>query len=302
MTSRLINELSEQTGLSRNDVERIVSTAPHRYKTYSVPKRSGKGRRTIAQPSREVKSLQRIVAGRLAAALPVHAAAHGYVKGRGIKTNALAHKDGAFLLKLDFLNFFPSIKPHDLVAHIKKYAPEKFDEEEQEQLGNLLFWIPRGLQHLRLSIGAPTSPLLSNTIMYDVDVVLTELANSLDARYTRYADDLTFSANVPHALDDLINSVRAKCSSTEYPSLRINRAKTVFASKKGRRSVTGLVIENAGSISLGRERKRLIRTMVHRRIHDKLNSVEIARLDGLLAFASDIEPDFVAGLKAKYGR
>lgn len=300
MTTRLIADLSGRTGLSRSDVERIVASAPHRYKTYEIPKRSGRGSRTIAQPSREVKGLQRIALGRLVAALPVHDAAHGYVKGRGIKTNAQMHKDGAYQLKIDFLNFFPSIKPHDLSAHIAKYAPHEFDDQELGQLATLFFWNPKGNGGLRLSIGSPASPFLSNTIMYDVDVSISNLASDAGVTYTRYADDLTFSTTEPHPLHGFVERVRERCSALAYPALRINRAKTVFASKKGRRVVTGLVVTNSGAISLGRVRKRWIRTMVHKRANNQLDPDEMLRLEGYLSFANDVEPGFVVGLHRKY--
>lgn len=297
-----MERLSEITGLSVPMVERIVLTAPHRYKVYSIPKRSGRGARIIAQPAREVKSLQRLAVTELQQKLPVHDAAYAYVKGRGIRTNARQHVDSKFILKLDFANFFPSVVPNDLRAHLAKFAPESWSEREVSQLMRLFFWSPRVEDYPRLSIGAPSSPFLSNTVMYCLDVDLERCAQRAGARYTRYADDLTFSSQTAHSMDGLLRDVQSACEATPYPRVRLNIEKTVFASKRGRRSVTGIVLTSTDDISLGRERKRLIRSMAFRRSQGELNEVELAKLRGLLSFARDIEPEFVRRLEQGMAR
>jgi hypothetical protein len=60
----LVIELIEAIGLSGNDIERVIHTAPARYKVYPIEKRSG-GHRIIAQPSRELKAIQRYILARL---------------------------------------------------------------------------------------------------------------------------------------------------------------------------------------------------------------------------------------------
>ena len=104
----LIRELVDHFGLSAHDFMRLSDSAPARYKVYNIPKRKG-GSRTITQPSRELKAVQRFVVWRKLCAFPVHGAAMGYVKGRNIRENAVAHRDRGLILKLDFAEFFPSI-------------------------------------------------------------------------------------------------------------------------------------------------------------------------------------------------
>ena len=108
----LIHELVIHFRVSPSDLLRIISTAPARYKEYTIPKRKG-GIRVIAQPSREVKALQRYILGQKLSTLPIHPAATGYVKGRNIFQNAEYHQSNRVILKLDFVDFFPSIKVGD---------------------------------------------------------------------------------------------------------------------------------------------------------------------------------------------
>ncbi len=81
----------------------------------------------------------------------------------------------------------------------------------------------------------------------------------------------------------------------------MNEAKTVWASKAGRRTVTGIVLTPDGKLSVGRERKRLIRAMYDRHTKGLLSDEESQKLKGLIAFVSSIEADFVARLQRNVG-
>lgn len=291
MSSSLVDRLSGWTGLPSADVERVVRSAPRRYKVFSIAKRSG-GFRTIAQPSRELKVLQRSIVDRVLGDLQVHEAAHGYVGKRGIKSNALAHKGAQYVLKMDMENFFPSFRPLDLARYLSRTAPDRFSLEEKRQLYALLFWRPKGSVGLRLCIGAPSSPLVSNVLMYEIDDALFRNAEGLGIVYTRYADDMTFSCSEKGVLPQFQAVVERTVESARTPRLRINREKTVHISRAQRIAVTGIIINTQGRISLGRERKRLIRAMVHRFRLGLLDVDACLRLRGLIAFAKDIEPEF----------
>lgn len=297
MTTRLVENLSAWAGLSSADIERIIRSAPRRYKVFSIKKRDG-GLRVVAQPSRELKLLQRLVVSRVLSGLRVHEAAHGYVHGRGIKSNALAHAQGRYLLKMDLENFFPSIRPLDLARRLSREAQIPLELDEKRQIYSLVFWKPRGLG-MQLCIGAPSSPFVSNSLMYDVDVAISALALERGVVYTRYADDMTFSCVEKGVLPELQALVENVIDSSRTPRLRVNRGKTVHISRAQRMVVTGVTINTGAELSLGRERKRLIRSMVHRFQRGELELEERWKLKGLLAFAHDIEPEFAAKMRAR---
>ncbi|PBS12900.1 RNA-directed DNA polymerase [Lysobacteraceae bacterium NML93-0792] len=298
MTTRLASSLSKWSGFALPDVEHIIATAPRRYKVFTIPKKRG-GLRQIAQPSRELKSLQVLLIGRVLHHLPVHDAAHGYVIGRGIKTNAQAHSKSNYLLKMDLRDFFPSIRPRDLRAHLKVQAEGYLTDEEVGQLCNLVFWRPKGQRGLRLCIGAPSSPFLSNTIMLGVDQKLAEVARSLGVLYTRYADDLAFSSNEADVLPALEARVIDVVEGSRFPKIFVNREKTVHISRAQRRMLTGLILNSVGDVSLGRDRKRLIRAMVQSSRYGRLDEKELEKLNGLLSFAHDVEPGFAMKMRAR---
>ena len=92
MTVLILSQIAQVFEISEVEAKRLLETAPKRYKTYAVPKRSGVGYRTIAQPAREIKMLQRWAVQEYLATLPVHSAAQAYEVGSSIKNNADWHK------------------------------------------------------------------------------------------------------------------------------------------------------------------------------------------------------------------
>jgi RNA-directed DNA polymerase len=197
-------------------------------------------------------------------------------------------------------NFFPSIRGGDLRRYIAKDTPWLLDEEDVERAVRLLFFRKAPDMEFRLSIGAPTSPWLSNVLMYSFDESVSRLCEGGEVAYTRYADDVTFSSDDPNALRDVEKQLREIVSYLPSPRLRFNPKKTIMLSRKSQRRVTGLVLSNDAKVSLGRARKRQLRAAVHHLILGKLSNEEVVQLRGWLAFARDVEPEFVRRLSSRY--
>ncbi|WAE51705.1 retron St85 family RNA-directed DNA polymerase [Stutzerimonas frequens] len=290
--SRLLDELA----LEPQQFRRIALRAPHTYKTYTIPKKNG-GTRVISQPARETKYIQSWLIENIFKLLPVHSAAAAYVKGSSIKKNASTHKDNSFLVKIDFERFFPSIKCSDLHQHFRKHLP--FLSEEEILLVARLCSV-RGMFYDGLSIGSPASPILSNSVMYEFDSLVSEWSKNNGFVYTRYADDLTFSTNIKEASIAIEPMIRDVIDTISYPSLSINKRKTLHLSKKTNRTITGVIINTQGQLSLGRTKKREISSLVHRYTLGQLDGSRVHRLQGLLGYAYDLEPKFINTLSKKY--
>lgn len=293
---RLLNELP----LGKREILNLVETAPRRYKVYLIPKRSPGKFRTIAHPSKELKLVQRWMVKNVLTGLPVHRAAMAYQPGTSILKNAQSHAEQRYLLKLDIKDFFPSIKPEDLLRHYEKFIGP-LDALDRRALSQILFRRNKETKKLELSIGAPSSPLISNSVFFPIDEKIQEYCAAAGITYTRYADDLAFSTNQPHLLTDIPGVVAGILKTAEYPRLRLNDEKTVHSSRKHRRQVTGLILTPDGNISIGREKKRTIKALVHRYLLKQLSIEQTANLQGQLAYIHSVEPDFLGSLRAKYG-
>ncbi len=294
----LIQQLAQRLNKSDDDVARFLVNAPKKYKVYTIPKRTS-GHRVIAQPSRELKTYQRKYLE--LQELPIHDAAMAYREGLSIKDNAIAHKNNRYLLKLDLENFFNSINNH-LFWRVWGTIVPLPSAIDREFLEKLIFWCPskKNGGSLVLSIGAPSSPLVSNFFMYKFDCVISELSREKNIIYTRYADDLTFSTNQRDVLFEMPLLVEKELASLFGGSIRINKKKTKFSSKAHNRHVTGITISNNGKLSLGRDRKRYIKHMIHQFSLNKLNKDNYLHLKGLIAFAKHVEPTFLQSLTKKY--
>lgn len=296
---KLIRDCANELALTVGELLSIAKTAPKRYYVWEIAKRSGGGMRTVCHPARELKAVQYYFLDQVLEDLPIHPCATAYVAGSSIKKNASVHTNSRVIMKLDFASFFNSLE----VAAWRKYSRRYFPEWSQEELDfscRILFWGAGAYNPQCLAIGAPTSPLLSNALVYEIDVELSAYAARKDLRYTRYADDITFSSEGFLDYGSAIEVVKGALRRARYTSVQLNEAKTILVSKKSSRRVTGLVITPDNEISLGRDRKRLISAMVHHVRRRSLPTADLRKLAGLLAFATDVEPAFVERLRSKY--
>jgi RNA-directed DNA polymerase len=299
MIKTLPQLMHDAFGLTDVQIQRLIIRSPHTYKRYTIPKKSG-GVRNIAQPAKETKVIQHWLMDNIFIQLPIHDCASAYKTGASIKANALAHSKNQYISKFDFENFFGSIKYEDLINHFSNYFEGKFLEIDLKNIARIACIKPKDSTSLCLSIGAPSSPVLSNSIMYEFDCKINEWCTSRKIRYTRYADDLTFSTNIKEICSEIEPTICNIISELVYPKLQINKSKTIHLSKKNQRRVTGVIINNEGEISIGRERKRKISTLIHRYSLGLLPVQEIHILQGLLGFAKDIEPEFILSMRKKY--
>jgi RNA-directed DNA polymerase len=298
--SELLTRLGASLLLSEHELMKLIRSAPRRYKVFEIPKRKQGQFRVIAQPAREVKALQYWVMEHLLSKFPIHPAATAYREGKSIADNASPHRHGRFLLKLDFTDFFPSLRAYDFRRYLEKNFAG-LEDGDVEAFSRILFWKPKGTKTLCLSIGAPSSPTVSNLLLHSFDERVATFCTKHGVVYTRYADDLSFSAGESSKLDIVESFVTALCRQTARPKLTLNLDKLVRVSKKEARRITGLVITNDAKVSLGREKKRQIRASVHHFTNGRLDSEECLKLKGMLAYVKSVEPSFLNRLRKKYG-
>lgn len=276
----------------------FLAQSSYKYKRYTIKKHSG-GERVIYHPARQLKMLQRIIINKVFNYLPISDFAYAYRHGRSIRDNANIHCANRYLLRMDFKNFFESITASHIKSLLLSYANliPNFDPEID------IPWIIRiACRGDSITVGAPSSPIISNCIMFSFDQHMDGVCRQHGCVYTRYADDLFFSTNTPWVLQSIEDEVMRYLSCEPiYTGMNINFKKTVRASTRGFRAVTGIVLTPTKVVSLGREKKRLISCRIHQFVKGSLPPLEFAKLSGQIAYARSIEPSFVDSMKRKYG-
>lgn len=280
----------------------LTPTAPISYKVYSIPKKKG-GRRTIAHPTKKLKEIQKKLLELLQ--LQIHKSAYAYRKGRNIAQNAETHKENKFLLKLDFHDFFNSINNIIFTRYLDKIGIH-YNEDDKWLINHIFFWNPNKKDNshkkLILSVGAPSSPTISNAVMYFFDKEIEEYCESKSMKYSRYADDISISGNNKNELKTIIPVIREKLNELFNGRIILNELKTVIISPGYNKFITGITLTSQGSISIGRKRKRYIFSLVYKYKINELSKDLIPRLKGLLVFSRNIEPSFIVRLELKYGK
>ncbi|KRB91521.1 reverse transcriptase family protein [Duganella sp. Root198D2] len=182
--------------------ERRVSRISH-YRRFAMPKKTG-GERIISAPMPRVKRLQYWVLDNILGKVPLHDAAHGFIPGRSIVSNAQPHVGKAVVINLDLKNFFPSISLPRIKGVFRELG---YSEQLATTLGLICTETPVeevsvdgerffvAIGERALPQGAPSSPALTNILCRRLDARVQSCAAKLGFAYTRYADDLTFSGD-----------------------------------------------------------------------------------------------------------
>jgi len=288
--------MARELGLSATYVRNISISAHHRYKVYTIPKRNG-GRRIISHPAKELKVLQRWLVDEIFEAIPLHDAALGYRAGVGIGKIVQRHSGSRYFLRMDFADFFESIRARDIQHLLAKNWGGLPISLPKADIDRIVHIVCRGNA---LTIGAPSSPILSNAVMFEFDSAVQDKCRDLGCTYSRYADDLFFSVNTPRVLEEVETFVLNLTSKLQYPKVEVNRRKTIHSSKKHRVRFLGLILTPAGGVSLGREKKREIKSLVHGFKCGNLELESLIYLRGYLSFALSVEPSFIRSLERKY--
>jgi retron-type reverse transcriptase len=280
---------------------RDAATSLH-YVRFTIPKRDGT-QRPIWAPKKRLKAAQRWILHNIVERLPVHGAAQGFLVGRSILSNAAVHVNSKILLKMDIKEFFPTVTVRrvkgvfrragyrdgisTLLALLCTEAPREIVQVEGKT-----YYVSLGPRCLPQ--GAPTSPALTNALCLRLDRRLAGLAKKRGWRYTRYADDMTFSwpndakgePNLKAIMGLARRIVKAEGFEVKDEKTRIHRS-------GGRQSVTGLVVNGDGNPRTPRKLRRQLRSALHKLKTGKplKEGESVARLCGYAAFVYMTSPD-----------
>lgn len=190
--------------------------------------------RTINAPSIKLKCRQKWILRYILSNIELPNYIHGFVKGKSIKTNAETHIGQKEILCLDLKDFFPSIPFESVISVFTGLGYSRAISTRLAQICTYRKALPQG---------GVTSPMIANIVALKMDAELNDIAQKNDCKYTRYADDLTFSWN------------KTDIEKLLYPIIRqiiinngffINDQKTHVMKSPYRKLVTGLIITDNG--------------------------------------------------------
>ncbi|MBK9457868.1 MAG: RNA-directed DNA polymerase [Sphingobacteriales bacterium] len=213
--------------------------------------------RTISALIHILKLLQKCLNVVLNIIFVPHKAANGFVvnhdnKIRNIVTNAQIHTNKPYVYNIDLSDFFTSIA-FRRIKTVLQLAPFNLPDDIAFLVANLCS--DNGV----LPQGAPTSPTLTNAVCQRLDRKLTAFAKTNKIRYTRYADDITFSGYENIFNEEFYNQLKNIVEIEE--SFKINESKVRLQTRNDRQEVTGLTVNE--KVNVEQRYIRSIRAMLH---------------------------------------
>lgn len=232
-----------------------------RYIQFEIPKRRG-GMRAIMAPNRSLRILQSKLAHVLQCIYKIKPSVHGFVPDRSIVTNAKYHCKSSYVFNVDLKDFFPSIN-FGRVRGMFMASPYRLPSAAATTLAHICCF------ENQLPQGAPTSPIVSNMICVRLDTHLQKLAKANKCRYSRYADDLTFSTTLSNFPSDIATCAAGEkahvgdvlLQAIESNGFAVNPEKVRLQRWDSHQEVTGLTVNRRPNVQ--RRFVRQIRAMIH---------------------------------------
>ncbi len=239
-----LTKLCRTTGTDLNLIQ-MYSLHPQ-YREFNIPKPHG-GWRKIETPVYELMAILRRFNLYLQAVYYRYRtqAAYGFImhpkddpNPKNILENARRHLGNRFMLKIDLKDFFYQIKKQRIYKLFKSNIFE-FPNKTAQILSDLFTY--KG----RLPMGTPTSPVLSNFASIQLDNDLQKWADERQVVYTRFADDMTFSANNQMFTHKDLEAIKYICTKNKFV---LQTEKTIFYNAFDEKMVTGLVLHDTVDI------------------------------------------------------
>lgn len=288
----IITAISEDLFLEKEYIINIIKNSRHYYRRFEIEKKNG-GTRTIYQPSAELKTLQYWLLRNVFEKLPVSENAYAYCKGKSIVHNAQKHLANKFILYIDICSFFESINSTHLETVLNKHKND-FSLLDLSNANEIKTICDICLLNNHMTIGAVSSPSISNVIFYEIDDFLTKYCESKKYIYSRYADDIYISSDSfiqPIIINDIERNFKQYC-------FKINKKKTRFMSRNNKKIITGLILTSEKKLSIGLDKKKKLKKDIYAFLKHGRGDSE--KIKGYLSFLKSVEPIYYDNIIIKY--
>lgn len=161
------------------------------YKEFMIPKKNGSRRINYVPEKSDLYSLQKNLNKFYLDKQVMPVCTKGFKKGENYLSYLESHIGNKYFLRLDILDFFPSIKKEAIEDALVDYVIS----ENSEEKGKIIKLISDVVTYNDvLPQGAATSPTISNIVMAKLDQRILKYCQVFGIVYTRYADDMLFSS------------------------------------------------------------------------------------------------------------
>ena len=242
-----LTSIEQDLGFTARTLYGLSNNLEKHYHNVYIPKSDGT-KRKLSVPDLILKRVQKSIADNILTQYPISNYAKAYKVGSSVQRNALPHVGKKKILKLDIEGFFDNI----LYSRVKDvvFREDKFSEPIRILLTMLCYYKES------LPQGAPTSPAITNIIMYDFDEKIGKFCEENNISYTRYCDDMTFSGDFDEKA--VISVVKDELQKL---GLFLKNRKTAVIPSTKRQTVTGIVVNE--KIGLTKEYKNKIRQEIY---------------------------------------
>ncbi|TCQ83173.1 MULTISPECIES: reverse transcriptase domain-containing protein [Rahnella] len=248
-----LKHLSKLLGMEYALLSRMSGINRFFYRSFSIKKRNG-GRRIINSPYPKISYVQNWIKDKILSQVPISNNAYAYVNGLSHIEHARQHIGSDVFLKIDLLDFFGQISDQ----RVKKIFSELgYTDKLSLQLARLCTC------NSSIAQGAPSSPILSNIVLKELDETLFTIANSNSILYTRYADDIYFSGK--HVSKGFFSKIKGVINNF---GMVINEEKSKIYKSHHKKIVTGIIV-NQKEIRAPKHMRRRFRTESYILLKDK---------------------------------
>lgn len=303
--------LAHETGATYSYLREVVSRTRDPYRSIAVPKATG-GLRPISAPEPILMDVQRWILDHILDRLASHSASYAYRKEVSIVQCASQHQGAQWMVKMDLHNFFGTVNEASVYRVFRSLGYRKLVAFELARITTRLegarnaHWLAQTAAIPSYSVagvgvlpqGGPTSGILANAAASRLDVFLQHLALSRQLTYTRYSDDLVFSARNAFRRDAAQSLVGEITGLIRKAGFIVHRGKTRIVPPGARKVVLGLLVDS--TVRLLPEHRRRIEVhlrgceqngLANHAAHRGFDSVFsfVNHLDGWIAFSLGVE-------------
>jgi len=214
-------------------------------KKIKIKKRSGGFRAVYSPSSDNLTNCLKILNSKLKTIYSAPSCVHGYIKGRGIRTNASEHLGKMYILKIDIKDYFEKVTYENIIKSLDHLG---FHNEISSLIAKI------STHNNVLVQGFHTSPTIANIVFNELDLTFSKFPN---IQYTRYADDLYFSS------DEEINILQEVEDQLLKFGFKINKSKTKLMKRGQKQYVTGLTVFDFLKPRISKHKKKEIRQLMH---------------------------------------